>query len=552
MGIRRPRLDRTVEGITQNIGVFEQAPSWSFIIHCPHEGDLQFDFNIYRRHGREELASQMRDAFWSMRHTRTGRTLLSYRTHGLDYFWDFLDLQEQLGERITHLAQIDRSLIDRFLRWLDLRLATRGPTRGRPLSPIAKRTCFMHIKALLTNRLSLARSSVSPELTFPRNPYPNINKQTPSRQSYSHSEHKAIITALNSDLRTIHETTDEPLSDLQVLVVHIMVLALATGFNLQPLIELRRDSMSGHPITDRQVISATKRRAQSIQQASVRGQAISDKVGNRVSTIPASVADHFAFICEFTAPLLSGAAERDRALVFLWQVPKFKNKGRIERLNTTRLSNALRDFRQRHDLRDDRGQPLRLSIARLRPTMATDLYRRTGDIRHVQRALGHASPQTTAQRYAQVPLEAERNHALVLDHMVSSFSRIEIDGKALIAADGAVPDGTVRDLLSGGYNTGIARCRNPFREGDSVCHKYFTCFRCPNFCVFEDDLWRLFSFYERLLSERIKLNRTHWMKTYGPIVRRIDAEIAPLFPADKVEEARRRAREAPHPAWRNV
>ena len=184
--------------------------------------------------------------------------------------------------------------------------------------------------------------------------------------------------------------------------------------------------------------------------------------------------------------------------------------------------------------------------------MASELYRRTRDIRQVQRALGHASPHTTAQHYADKAPEAERDHAIVLDHMFKVLTRLEVDGKAMIAADGKMPDSEVRNLLSGGYNTGIARCRNPFRDGDAICQKYLMCFRCPNFCVFEDDLWRLFSFYERLLTERVKINPAHWMKTYGPIVRRIDAEIAPLFPSEKVEAARRQARDRPHPAWKGI
>jgi hypothetical protein len=68
--------------------------------------------------------------------------------------------------------------------------------------------------------------------------------------------------------------------------------------------------------------------------------------------------------------------------------------------------------------------------------------------------------------------------------------------------------------------------------------------------VFEDDLWRLFSFYFRLLSERSKLKTDHWMQTYAPIIRRIDQDIAPLFPQDIVTAARTKAKSDPHPTWK--
>ncbi|WP_287798996.1 tyrosine-type recombinase/integrase [Acidiphilium sp.] len=552
MVIRRSKLDRRVSKILEASAGADHAPGWSFTIQCPHEGDLAFDFNRYRQCGREDLASHMRDAFWSMRHERVGRSLLSYQTHGLNYFWEFLDHLKAAGEPVTRLEQIDRDLLGRYLAWLDMRLSTRGPSRGQPLSFAAKRVCFMHLKTLLMNRLRLAPGSVSRELSFPYNPYPHTNRHIPRRESYSPTEHKVIIAALNRDLRTIREGAGEILPELQVLVVHMLVLALATGWNLQSLLELRRDSLRDHPNPGRKLFVITKRRANAIQAMSVRDEASPGNSVGRMTEVPPSVADHFRFLCDFTAPAVADADERDRGLAFLWRVPKRANKGLVVRLNTTRVSNALRDFRQRHDLRDDRGGALRLGFARLRPTMASELYRRTRDIRQVQRALGHASPHTTAQHYVDKAPEAERDHAIVLDHMFKVLTRLEVDGKAMIAADGKMPDSEVRNLLSGGYNTGIARCRNPFRDGDAICQKYLMCFRCPNFCVFEDDLWRLFSFYERLLTERVKINPAHWMKTYGPIVRRIDAEIAPLFPSEKVEAARRQARDRPHPAWKGI
>lgn len=545
-----------------------QAPGWSFTVRCQHEGEVSFDFNRFREHGRDDLAGHMRDALWSMRNERVGRSLMSYDTHGLRYFWRFLDELHTLGEAVTHLCQIDRGLLDRYLVWLELQLSSRGPTKGQPLSLMAKKVSFNHLKALLVNRCRFAPTAVSSELSFPRNAFPYTNKRVPRRQPYSSSEQDAIVKALSRDLHEIYEEErsssasprrplrlyrlhrPEPLPALQVLIVHMIVLAMASGWNLQSILELRRSSLRDHPLPDRKIFVIAKRRGGPGTQVDAVRDEPTPAESETVSVVPATLADHFRFLCEFTAPLVAEAAPRDRDFAFLWRVSKGARKGQLERLNKTSVSNGVLGFQRRHELRNDRGQPLRLNIARMRPTMATELYRRTRDIRKVQRALHHASPQTAAMHYADKPLEAERDHAIVLDTLVSQLTRMEVDGKVLVAADGKVPEAEMRDLLSGGYNTGIARCRNPFRDGDTVCHKYFACFRCPNFCVFEDDLWRLFSFHERLLSERAKINPAQWMKTYGPIVRRIDAVIAPLFPAEKVLAARQLARERPHPTWR--
>ena len=51
------------------------------------------------------------------------------------------------------------------------------------------------------------------------------------------------------------------------------------------------------------------------------------------------------------------------------------------------------------------GLPAELSIHSARHTLAVALLRRTGNLRQVQKQLGHSSPATTANMYADVPFE---------------------------------------------------------------------------------------------------------------------------------------------------
>jgi len=551
VAIKRKKLDRKAD-LTLDAGrVVDMPPGWAYTIDCEHHGQIKFDFNPYRENEREDIAGHMRDALWSLRHEVVGKTLQGLEDSGLRTFWRFLDNLSAAGEFISRLDQIDRALLGRYLAWLELQTASKGKNKGQPLSVSTKKRCFADIKTLLTNRQKRAPAAVSAALTFPRNPFPNSNQLISKRESYSTTEQKRIVEALNKDLRCIHEGEGELLRALQVLMVHLLLLAMATGRNLQSLIDLRRDSLREHPIADRELLVTTKRRGWSTHATSVKKAAAAPEDTQAVQSIPKSVGDHFRFLCDYTVPLMGEADEADREFVFLWRMPKYKRKGQVVRLDAQGNANmAVKAFAKRHALLDDRGQPLALNVARLRPTFATELYRRTRDIRRVQQALGHSSPETTARHYADAPLEAERDHAIVVDGMVSQFARVEVEGKLLLAADGKIPLQDVKDLLSGGYNTGIARCKNPFRENESVCQKFFHCFKCPSMCVFEDDLWRLFSFYYRLLTERSKINPAHWLKTYGPIIRRIDADIASQFPADKVEAARIKAQQTPHPTWK--
>ena len=550
VAIKRQKLDRKANLTLDGDRVIDMPPGWAFTINCPYHGKIVFDFNPYRENGRDDLAGHLRDAIWSQRHEVVGVTLKGNEEVGVRRFCRFLDDLDVAGESITRLDQIDRKLLDRYLAWMELQVTTKGKNKTQKWSLSTKKAVFNNIKALLVNRQNRQPAAVNPALSFPRNPFPNSNKHIPKRDAYSWSEHKRILAALNKDLRTIHEGEGEPLACSQVLVVHLLIFGLATGRNLQPLLELRRDSLQAHPLPDRELLVTYKRRGWSTHATSIRKEAAAPENQQTLQSIPANVGDHFRFLCEFTSHLVEEAAAEDRDFVFLWRVSQQQRKGQVVRLDAASVAQAVRAFARRHSLKDDRGQPLALNISRTRPTFATELYRRTRDIRRVQQALGHARVETTARHYADKPLEAERDHAIVLDGMVSQFTRIKIDGKILLAADGMMPLQDMKDILAGGYNTGIARCRNPFRENESVCKKFFACFKCPSMCVFEDDLWRLFSFYYRLLAERDKINPAYWLKTYGPIIHRIDTDIASQFPLSKVTAARIKAQQIPHPTWR--
>lgn len=554
--IGRKRVIRKVESITSDGQVIDLPPSWNFTIICKHHGEIRFDFQLLCRNGREDLASHFRDAVWSLRHELVGQTLRGIAYQVSMYFWPFLDDLERNGAPINYLHQLDCKAIKDYLAWLETRIAGGGKRKGQPLSLSAKKNAYTVVKSVLVNRQKKVPACVNPALKFPKSPFPNINRLVPKREPYSKSEQDRIIAVCNQDLRLIHEQGANTLSPAQVLAVHLIVLALATGRNFQGLLELRRDSLKPHPLKDREILITEKRRSGFPQISSYRASSPERVAGHeQMLTIPITVGDHFRWLAQYTRPLMDEASKGDRDFVFLWCVPytgrhpKSTRQGLVHRLTHDDASNAIDDFRQRHNLIDDRGDPLRVSIARCRPTFGTNLYARTRDIRKVQLALGHGSAETTARHYVSLPVEAERDHVFVGQAMVGWVTSSDDEKAKVLAADGRMPLDDVRELLSGGYNTVVARCRNPFREDGEVCGKYMACFKCPQMVVFEDDLWRLYSFYYRLLSERNKIAPHHWVKTYGWVIKTIDNDIASQFGAGIVENARCKAREAPHPAW---
>lgn len=546
MAIRKRRLNRKLAELTLEGGELAHLPApWAFQIDCPHHGPVEFDFASLRTSGRDDLAAHFRDAVWQMRHVKVSKSL-QHSARVLSTFFRFLD---ELAPEVCRLEQIDRNLLQSYVGWLSLQIRVEGKQQGHQWTIGARLAHYNGLKGLLVH-LQRWKPEHTRNLEFPGNPFPNAARLMPKRAAYSNEETRRLTDALNRDLRALH-LDEKSLSEQQILGVHLLVLALATGRNLQSLLELDRACLQIHDAPGRKLLVTWKRRGYSTHATpTASSDSGSSSAESKELAVPANIAGHIEWLARHTEPLSRKVDSRFASRIFLHVPLQGPNAGKTVPLTPNSSMWALIAFVKRHELKDDGGQPLALCISRLRPTFGNAIYARTGgDLRAVQRALNHADLRTTVNHYLDVPPNAERDLALVVEGMVG-WARREIDGKVLIAADGRIPLNNVKDLLSGGYNTGVARCRNPFRDRDSVCSKFFTCFRCQNMVVFEDDLWRMYSFYYRLLHERVKVAPQHWAITYGPIIARIDREIAPQFDAGLVEQAKAKAMRDPHPMWR--
>jgi hypothetical protein len=110
-------------------------------------------------------------------------------------------------------------------------------------------------------------------------------------------------------------------------------------------------------------------------------------------------------------------------------------------------------------------------------------------------------------------------------------------------------------------DTPMGRCADPVngqyapkREG-ATCMNFMNCLRCKHYAVTSEDLYKLFSFYFRVLAERTSMEKRRWAREYAHIPRLIDHYIVAeglrrgTFKIAAVEAARKRARTLPHPFW---
>jgi hypothetical protein len=79
--------------------------------------------------------------------------------------------------------------------------------------------------------------------------------------------------------------------------------------------------------------------------------------------------------------------------------------------------------------------------------------------------------------------------------------------------------------------------------------------RCKHYAVTAEDLYKLFSFYFRVLAERSRMDKRRWARELAHIPRLIDDYIIAeglrrgTFKPAAVEAAKQHARTQPHPFW---
>ena len=194
----------------------------------------------------------------------------------------------------------------------------------------------------------------------------------------------------------------------------------------------------------------------------------------------------------------------------------------------------------KYQLRDDDGGPMRINVSRLRKTFVNRVHEiLDGDIVASALAAGN-SAHTVGRHYLRPGDEAQKNWRFLGTALVEELLT------GTLGATERTPVGRCSDNRTGEYA--------PKRDG-TVCHSFLNCLRCRNYVVTGDDLWRLYSFYWRVLRERARIDKRRWERQLGHIPRLIERDVIEVGlvnrafkPAD-VYAARERARRDPHPFW---
>lgn len=463
--------------------------------------------------------------------TVTVTTVSSYCMNGLRNFLDCCALRATALCRDLAMSDLNRDLIDSYLAHLS----------GLGGTTITQKSRYTQTKPVL---LALGRRGMFPLITsgdsatFPRNPFPNSNRKTKGETALSKRERQAFTVALRQATRPIW--SDMPVTS-DLLTYALMVVALHTGRNTTPLLEMGRDCLRPHPKDNTAFLVLWKRRGYNTSKVALRVISDAESLQESTPTVKTNVERLIRRVMAVTEPLDSEAPEDLKGRVWLYRSRCKNAAGQVTALTGDALNKGLSRLVAEYHLKDVEGQPLRINIQRLRKTFGNRIFEITdGDLATTAMALGN-TPKVTDQNYLEPSEDARRNWQFMGEVLVQELLSVTIG-----ATYKDSPLGRCSDQVNGQFA--------PKREG-ATCMSFMNCLRCKHYAVTAEDLYKLFSFYFRVLSERSRMDKKRWARDYAHIPRLIDHYIVAeglrrgIFKTAAVEAARESARSQPHPFW---
>ncbi|WP_183145754.1 hypothetical protein, partial [Pseudomonas syringae group genomosp. 3] len=408
-------------------------------------------------------------------------TVASYCTSGLKFFLDYCVLQATAYERDLALNDLNRDLIGGFLS----HLAQRG------VATLTQKGYYSHTKPVL---LALGQRGILPlvasgdDATFPRNPFPNSNLKAKGETPLSKRERQEFAKALRQAIKPIWN--DDTTITGELLAFALLVIALHTGRNTTPLLEMGRNCLRPHPKDNTVFLVLWKRRGYRSSKVALRADAKVERVLESMPSVKFNVERLIRRVMSLTEPLDSEAPDDLKGRVWLYCNSAMRPLGRVLALQQNALDRASSRLVDMHGLKNSDGEPLRVNISRLRKTFANRIFELTnGDLATTAAALGN-TPRVTDQNYLAPSEDARRNWRFMGEVLIQELLTATIG-----ATYKEIPLGRCGDPLNGQYA--------PKRDG-ATCMNFMNCLRCKHYAVTAEDLYKLFSFYFRVLRAKVE------------------------------------------------
>lgn len=449
-------------------------------------------------------------------------TLVNYSAYGFATFYLFLNsgLIKSPPEAPDKLT---KRHLERFISWLNLKYPNGASAKNH----------YTSLKGLITALADYGFIKKNLDSIFPVAPFPNSQKRSRSASTLSFSEMQRLIHALKADLIAIHKNEFSG-NSAEAMTVLLLITAARSGLNTTPLLEMKRDAVVAHPfVPNLKIINTVKRRGKGTQLKVFRET-------NLVDTHSAIPLDGVAVInkaLEMSRPLLELASEEIRSYVWLYRSGQPGRQEHIAALANETIYRSAKRICARHSLEDDTGNPLLVSLSRLRKTMESRLWQLSGgDIIEVASVMGHSAA-VADNHYLRMTEDLKLQGAKFVGEIFADQLR-GIDAVP-------TPQGKCKDSLYGEWAP---------KDGVNHCSDFIHCLSCSSYAIAGtvEDLYRLFSYQEFLRVEIEYYLGDEWKAWRDARSRHIlfiSEFTSKSFPASIVKKAKAKAESVPHAFW---
>ena len=326
-----------------------------------------------------------------------------------------------------------------------------------------------------------------------------------------------------------------------LLACALLIVALHTGRNTTPLLEMERDCLRAHPKDNMTFLVLWKRRGHNTNKVVLRTDSPIERLQESTPTVKTNVERLIRRVLAITEPLRAEAPGNIKERVWLHRAPSGPTAGHVVVMTNNTLERAIKVIVAEHQLFDSDAKPMRINVSRLRKTFANRIFELLDDdLATTAIALGN-TPKVAGQHYLVPDENAKRNWQFMGEILVQ-----ELLNRTIGTTYTTTPVGLCSDPENGQYA--------PKRAG-AVCFSFLNCLRCKHYAVTAEDLYKVYSFYFRVFAERARMDKRRWSREYAHIPRLIDDYVVAeglrrgTFKPIAVEAARQRARVDPHPFW---
>lgn len=268
------------------------------------------------------------------------------------------------------------------------------------------------------------------------------------------TEKRAFTFAVRAAVRPLFGTDEEPSATLAAYA--LLVVALHTGRNTTPLLEMRTDCLRAHPKEGIEFLVVFKRRGFTSSKVALRTSSSVNRIVESMPTLRATVAQLIRRVVDLTADLRREAPADIRDRVWLYRRSRDSER-RVSALTYGTLEEAIKKLVKTYDLRGDNGDPMRVNVSRLRKTFVNRVYEiLDGDVVATATAAGNSAV-VTMRNYLRSSEETRKNWRfmgiLFVEELLTNT----------LGASERTPVGRCSDTTAGEYA--------PKRNGD-ICQSF--------------------------------------------------------------------------------